>query len=385
MWRKTRTLLICALLFLTLQLQSDGWTQENRKIWAWSEPAEHHNAVVKVETKTGAGTGAIFDKSGSKVLIISAAHVIGRESTGTIQNSQGKAQFTVVGRNDALDVCFLLADLPNVATITFIPLELKGTSAAGQKVEVLGLGGPEDKLRHFWTTIDSVTSNNLELKGYVTEGDSGGPIISRGKIIGVVTGGMHVLPTTSGFNLVGPIFTSNSNALQITYTQCGVGGCFPNNGGGYYQQPEWTQPIPQPPYQPPIVQPQPCECDYDKIVTLLIQRIKVDVELQLLLKGQPGIPGEPGTPGTPGTPGIPGEPGLPGTPGLPCEIDYDILAKNLPPLGFEIRTPDGISIPIGDGSSGEVVAWKYLGETLVLQLDFVDATTGEPVKPVKIQ
>lgn len=152
--------------------------------WTWSPPAEYHAAAVRVESGGRAGSG-IQITHGDLRGVLTAAHVIsGRSATVTWQDGQ---QRTGAATTDKFghDLAFVAVSRNTAA----VPIARRGPRA-GDRVEYVTLGGPQQKLRPFFATVRAA-GDKLETDGHVTYGDSGGAILNgRGELVGIQSVGL---------------------------------------------------------------------------------------------------------------------------------------------------------------------------------------------------
>lgn len=155
--------------------------------WSWSQPAEWHGAVCRVRSNTSSGGGY---SAGSGVLVryegctgvLTAAHVIEgtRTASATFPGGQtvsGNCTHCKFGN----DVAWIQVTNPP-AGITPLPV---GPAQIGQ-VELCGFGGPVKKLRHYWAQLDRQGRRIVAVSRVAsTYGDSGGPWIQAGKVVGI--------------------------------------------------------------------------------------------------------------------------------------------------------------------------------------------------------
>jgi len=175
------------------------------QIWPSSFPAEYHNGIVQVVSTSGRGSGTVvkFIKDSKSYpeyyigLILTASHVIHnngdlftinyRNGKKTIKNSAVVKNPLEMGRYN--DVGLIRALIPDEITPMEVSLE---RPRAGEVVELGGYGA--GGLRH-WQAIYGGTllgSDGLIVLSWAVQGDSGGPVIYKGKVIGVICFGSPV-------------------------------------------------------------------------------------------------------------------------------------------------------------------------------------------------
>lgn len=291
--------------------------------WDWTPDAEYHKAINTIQIGNAGGTGTYFKTNPNETQYIVTCGHIGRGS-GTITWWDGsKANIRpVFVVNQNLDMAVFSVDRVPAGT-TPIPLSFYDPPV-GAVVEVCGYGGPgsgkQSSLRHFKSTVLSYEGGRSKMTAPLLSGDSGGPVLYQGKIVGINNGGNY----TKSFGLVnsggdwklhypalcttsGPIWRMLQWATpsQQQGQYCGPGGCppvQPQGGGG--SQPRFTPPPTQPvaPVQPQVP-PQPTQPTQPAPTTPITDMVSVKAvdELKALIKAIPaGPPGKDGKDGAQG-------------------------------------------------------------------------------------
>jgi hypothetical protein len=173
--------------------------------WDASEPASYHSSVVKVtgDGYSGSGTVIKFIKESNKHegyyvgWVLTASHVIrSKETLFTLHFKNGKVTengTVVVKKNDVADSFNDLAIIRALIPKDIVPMEISTEDVPmGAEVELCGYATGE--LRH-WTA--KYAGECMDHDGHVVftwgiQGDSGGPIIHKGKIVGVICFGTGV-------------------------------------------------------------------------------------------------------------------------------------------------------------------------------------------------
>lgn len=225
--------------FLTVGLSQTALAQvgKGNPLWKWTQPANHHNAVVKVQIETrgkrtpqALATGVIVEIDGGEKLAkgeaycLTAAHVLEAAlaeetktvSTTTTSHSSDTPVPVVttslvkptrevavyyrsgaVSRNckilaldEKLDVALLRVALPEGHK----PVRLASTEIKpGDKLEFAGLGGGSDvtKPRHFNALASAPTTDNqIFADATLLPGDSGGAVFNgNNEVVGIISGG----------------------------------------------------------------------------------------------------------------------------------------------------------------------------------------------------
>lgn len=155
----------------------------------------------KLTTITAYGTGVIIEKTEEKHQdqdgwvkgsILTAAHLIENEQDGLIINFFNKKQSTAVTikRDEKKDIMLLSSYIPIDANAVAISDE------CGEEVLINGMGGYHGKapstntIRSFFGKILK-ENHNVFINADVIPGDSGGPIMYKGKLVGIVSGGFE--------------------------------------------------------------------------------------------------------------------------------------------------------------------------------------------------
>lgn len=191
------------------------------KFWTWTRKADHHRAVVRVTQNGAAGSGALVWSDGKRGLIATAAHVASSGTGKCTWPSGHESGFQVAGADRSADVSLLWVNPPNDAEV--IPIS-RIDPKVGEHVEHCGYGGPGNNLRHFWATVRTYATNQrMETNCYLLNGDSGGPVIYKGRIVGVNSAGTHLKHVGvggGGWPLHSPAITCGPTPLRRLFTQC---------------------------------------------------------------------------------------------------------------------------------------------------------------------
>lgn len=175
---------------------------KDSKLWQWTDPAEHHKAVVEVTLEGGIGTGVIIhvdrDKpvgKGYQGYCLTAYHVVEedrakREIRIKYRDGQVSSRCKVVAFDKELDAAILWVWVPDgTKPVTVARRNIE----PADYLEYAGLGGGSSlaKLRHFKGRA-SLPSNSKRIYADVPllPGDSGGPVFNeRHEVVGVISGG----------------------------------------------------------------------------------------------------------------------------------------------------------------------------------------------------
>lgn len=397
MTRLFAILLLLAPSFAAAQQDADGWRPLRRPTtaevgmeiktsayWSWTEPSEYHRAVVQVRvtrpgrSARGSGTVVGVYKDG-RVIIATAAHVVREQTSISVSwpslNHKTTAQLLAT-EGGSIDAAFLLAT-SSPPGATAIPISTV-PPPRGAVLEYAGYGGRAGRLRHFTGTV-ARTGSRIEGRANLLHGDSGGAVLYRNRLVGVISGGYYqtsVSPEDGG-DIVYPALSCGPGPLRRLagriFGRCPDGMCQPPSGR---PQPQasgdryYPRPSPPPDYSKPSEPSSPSKPsgpalaapgnapDTDEIIKQLLS----DEEFLAKVRGDQG---EPGPQGPQGPPGPPGPAGPQGPQGPPADIDYaillDLMAEDprfqpqnidlealrqeiiasLPPVRLDIIHPDG--------------------------------------------
>lgn len=271
--------------------------------------------------------GTIISTDNNRAVVVTVAHAFeGPDSPRWVQwNGGQRVPATLVGVDHQLDVAAVVASNPPDVT----PIAIAGEGEypqAGDRVHFLGHGG--GNWRHFEVNVKGYTSRR-ESAGYNTQlctdlrpipGDSGGPIIYRGKLVGIQWGGPSTKQQPTVATESHATYSGEITRLLTQWRVCPNGQCPQPPMRPVPQRPVPSRPQPPPPG--PSVPPsggaagcqckgtnackcdpkaKACACDLSELVSLK----KEIADLKVLiasgsLKGEKGDPGKDGSPGTNG-------------------------------------------------------------------------------------
>ena len=310
--------------------------------WRYSKKARHHSAVVRVQTSGGAGTGCVIDHDGKGVLVVTNHHVVARAWTGNGFTRETFASAQVVGNAGSttgriiysdpnLDIAIIHS--PNGTAKVSVPIS-EVMPPIGTDIEICGYGGPQPTLRTFLGRRVRNSSAEVSCDAGVVSGDSGGPMIWNGALVGVNYGAPAQsgnMGQEQGWNVTGPASSNidGPTLAKVLTQQCTPYGCIPRI---------IRRPIPQqnvisepPPATTPIVNhnsncqcesQQGCDCDVDAIKAEILASLDLSQ-----LKGADGATGAQGPMGPKGSPGVAGQ---------DAHVDINELAEaviaRLPPI-----------------------------------------------------
>jgi thiol-disulfide isomerase/thioredoxin len=170
--------------------------------WRYVEPKGYFSAVVRISCKISEHEGClgsgVLVKWGGRIVVLTAKHVIADAKSIVVTLSTGKKHKAKVLVTSAWDCAVLQLDgrVEGVTPAQIVnPSEANFTSEA--RFESVGFGGPETKLAcntglflGFKRGANAHDDRDdwFEISGPARQGDSGGPIFSRGKVIGILWG-----------------------------------------------------------------------------------------------------------------------------------------------------------------------------------------------------
>lgn len=194
--------------------------------WPASEEADYHSSIVKITGDGMSGSGTVIKRIGDSRRegyyvgwIITAAHCINEMNTEfTVFFNNGKFvnNGRVVLRSGSIDafedygiIRALIPDdiKPMKISIDDVPI--------GDTVEMCGYGAGD--FRH-WTAKyggKNMTTGGHIVFSWAIQGDSGGPIIYKGKVVGIICfgGGIKKFKDTNRI-IVGPIYGTNIDRVE---------------------------------------------------------------------------------------------------------------------------------------------------------------------------
>jgi len=310
-------------------------------------------------------------------LILTTSHVAEKATAPAVVWFDGSRSPATVAARDPDKDCAILSvhQIPDAAVV--LPV-VERDATSGAAIEACGFGNPSLTLRHFSARISAVAGDRVTTTAAVVTGDSGGPLIADGAVVGVILGGLNIPTQVRGDwavmrpsiacgpapirRLLGRVlggtpgpgyFRPRPLALQEC-PQCVPYGYqrmvpLPGrtsrrivqgppvivDGGGGYQAPIPSTPPVDEPTTPPVDEPTTdpgttpgtpptadpgttsVTIDYNQLAAIVYEKM---VEHPELFRGPDGMRGEPGPAGPIGPAGDRGEPGPVGPMGPPRRI-----------------------------------------------------------------
>ena len=168
-------------------------------------------AVVAINTRTGGGSGSIVDASG---LILTNAHVVGRDRVVTVRLSDGRTfEGDVVGYGqDRLDLAAVRLR-GNPTGLPTVPIAPPNSVRVGQSAFAIGSPfGLQGTLTVGIVSRIDTERNVIQTDAAINPGNSGGPLLnSNGQLIGVNT---SIFTTGNSGGSVGIGFAIPTDAVQ---------------------------------------------------------------------------------------------------------------------------------------------------------------------------
>ena len=219
-------------IFLTLAFCFIGSISVFAQNWDASDEASYHSSIVKIsgDGYSGSGTVIKFIEDSSKYegyyygWILTASHVINSTQTNfTVFFNNGDVTSNgrvVIKKNDSdsfNDLGIIRALIPK----DIEPMEISTEDVpAGEKVELCGFG--TGQFRHWNAKYcgEGMDSGGHIIFSWAIQGDSGGPIIYNGKVVGVICFGTGVKKyKETNRVIVGPIYGSNVERIESLITK----------------------------------------------------------------------------------------------------------------------------------------------------------------------
>jgi hypothetical protein len=161
------------------------------------EMERHKAAVVKIvaqqEGRTRTGTGFVVKAEPDILYVVTAAHVVEGDSAPlleffTARNRKVKAEVIRLEGGDAKGLALLAVrgrDRPPEprALVFDLGAELQG----GESVTTIGFGRGQGDWAVLQAQVISVDGRDVKLDGRIEEGNSGGPVLRNGQVVGLIT------------------------------------------------------------------------------------------------------------------------------------------------------------------------------------------------------
>ena len=143
-------------------------------------------AVVQIETRTGVGSGVIYDESG---LVLTVAHVVGTQQTVDVRLADGSTvPGEVLGTHTETDVAVVQIDADDVPHVA--ELASGSTPVVGQMAVAVGSprGLDQTVTSGIVSAVDRVVNGvaMVQTDAAINPGNSGGPLVdASGRVLGL--------------------------------------------------------------------------------------------------------------------------------------------------------------------------------------------------------
>jgi hypothetical protein len=152
-------------------------------------------AIVKVQVANRGGTGTLIWSDGASGLVLTCHHVVRNDRTAIAYFRSGyRATGEVVATGQAYDTAIVKIQVPPNAVV--IPVA-EDFAPQGATVHGFGYGGQHPRtarLVHFAAPVNGYVTfpdgtSEMTMPDYANRGDSGGPLIYNGAVVGVISRG----------------------------------------------------------------------------------------------------------------------------------------------------------------------------------------------------
>jgi len=194
---------VLTLLFSTIVV-AQSYQATHDAYWRPSVDSDYHEAIVKITGDGYGGSGTVVKRIKDAEVegyyigwILTASHVINNKDTkfrvyfnnGAITQGGTVVVNSDYSSNSFCDYGLIRAIIPNEVT----PMELSVDEVpCGSEVEMCGFG--RGSFKHWLGTYagDKADGDGHIVWAFAVQGDSGGPIIYKGKVVGVICFGTGV-------------------------------------------------------------------------------------------------------------------------------------------------------------------------------------------------
>lgn len=311
------------------------------EIWELAPEADYHNAVVRIQCPNGfAGSGVMVRvEPANGIVALTNEHVVEGATDVSIVGRRGTVKGRVVYRDPRNDLAVVWAEGCNAGATVPIAESLPGM---GSKIELCGYGGPNPRQMIARLGKRIHAGYELSIDAACISGDSGGPMLVGGQLVGINWGGPgRSTRRFAGWGLVHPATShATPGLLQRVLTQvCGPLGCRPVIG----REKEI-------PLCPPQNSPPPASGSSS------------------VAPSQPSQPGAlpcPCPPGKQGEPGPAGPQGPAGPKGDPGEVTADQISAIIQAVSDNLRNDPNMRGPEGpQGPAGPSVSDAQLAAAI---------------------
>ncbi len=156
-------------------------------------------SVVKIvstsEDQRRTGTGFVVKVDGDDLYIATASHVVEGDKNPQVyffarRNTAVKAQVLKLEGGDPRGLALLLihgeGSFPK--ELQALALSQDDPLAGGQEVAAIGFGQGQGEWAVIRASVTSLDGRDIKLEGRIEEGNSGGPLLRNGQVVGLITG-----------------------------------------------------------------------------------------------------------------------------------------------------------------------------------------------------
>jgi len=198
-------------------------------------------AIVKVWCGGSGGSGTLVYAKGDEGYVITCRHVVGGNRTATAEFRTGyKSTGPVVGRGQSYDQAVIKIRPPAGATVIPVADE---PAPQGAIVHGFGYGGqygiPIQRVRliHWQSKLHGYKRSGdgtslIKLDPWAQSGDSGGPVVYNGRLVGLIQGGELAGYNGRPLDTHGAYSTPIRNLLQSIAPQAVAGVVIQQQPGG---------------------------------------------------------------------------------------------------------------------------------------------------------
>ncbi len=156
-------------------------------------------SVVKITSQLDGerrtGTGFVVKVEAEEVYIVTASHVVEGDKTPQLQflarrNKPVKAQVLNLEGGDPRGLALLLVrgkeNFPS--DVRALSLSAQSAVTGGQEVFAIGFGQGQGEWAVIRANVVGMQGRDIKVEGRIEEGNSGGPLLKDGQVVGLVTG-----------------------------------------------------------------------------------------------------------------------------------------------------------------------------------------------------
>ena len=282
--------------------------------------ADYQRAVVRVGREDLSAPGASYSGAGTFVahaadrrgLVLTASHVVDQGGGRIwVDFGRGRQTASLLGRDANLDLAALVVDNPPTDVRAIAVAGDDQWPHAGESVEVIGFGG--GRFRHFsalvrgYTEKDARGASQLVVAFLPISGDSGGAILYKQKLVGILWGGPCEGPQQNAYE------THATCCIYIRRFLDGIGvrlnpGRPPAGRPPSAAQPfVGPSPVAPPQAEPPAAPQTPQSVDSERLAAIEKRLEELAARLSAVSAGPAGATGERGPQGLPGPAGPAGK------------------------------------------------------------------------------